>query len=93
METAESEQAADGPCHGSRHMEQFFLQWYPAEPGDLVPGRERHGFNYHKFRFDDHDFEYDGRCFAMIPFPGYDVERIGTGELTRERHEFSPGGG
>lgn len=97
VEIAENDQVADGPCDGPRPMEPFFLHWYPAESGGLASHRKRHGFNSHTFWFHDHDFEHDGRCLAMIPFPGYDVERIRTGQSNQRRNiwasGFSPGGG
>ena len=68
---------------------RFFLHVYPVDENDLMPGRERSGFDNFDFLFQAHArVQDDGRCVALIDLPEYDIEWIITGQFERRGSRY-----
>ena len=59
----------------------FFLHVVPADEADLPAGREESGFDNLGFELIQKGGVYDGRCFAAVELPEYDVASIKTGQV------------
>lgn len=58
----------------------FILHSYPANPGDLLAGREEYGFNNLDFPFYRHGARFGGKCVSSAPLPGYPIDRLLVGQ-------------
>lgn len=68
---------------------RFFLHVYPVDENDLMPGRERSGFDNFDFLFHRRArVQDDGRCVALIDLPEYDIEWIITGQSERRGSRY-----
>ena len=70
---------------------KFFLHIIPSDARDLPAHRQRYGSDNKDFYFNNMHFRFDGGgkdsgdwCFAITPLPNYPIERIRTGQFTRE---------
>ena len=75
------------PCTESDTKERFFLHLYPADPANLPPNRQQHGFDNIGFNFHQRGAILDGKCLATVPLPNYDLTRIRTGQWIRNQGE------
>lgn len=64
---------------------RFFLHVYPEDVKDLPRQRRQYGFYNGDFVFLEYGANFDGKCLAAAPLPGYEIARVETGEK-------SPGG-
>ena len=71
--------ARDG-CGEDDTAPYFFLHVVPVDKDDLPDSRRKYSFDNLDFYFRDYGFRKDGRCFAMMPLPDYDVAEIRTGQ-------------
>ena len=60
---------------------RFFLHIIPANPTDLPADRRERGFANLYFHFTDHGADIGGKCVALRDLPGYEIERIRTGQF------------
>ena len=75
------------PCAESDTKERFFLHLYPADPANLPPNRQQHGFDNIGFNFHQRGAILNGKCLATVPLPNYDLTRIRTGQWIRNKGE------
>ena len=75
------------PCTESDTQERFFLHLYPADPANLPPNRQQHGFNNIGFDFNQRGAILNGKCLATVPLPNYNLTRIRTGQWIRNHGE------
>ena len=73
------------PCAEDDARANFFLHIIPADASALPFHRQEHGFDNLDFNFNDDEVKAsDGRCVALRDLPRYPIERIRTGQFTRE---------
>ena len=60
----------------------FFLHVIPADEKDLPAGRGESGFDNLGFELMQRGGESDGKCFAAVDLPEYDIASIKTGQVT-----------
>lgn len=71
------------PCaHRPDLRASFFLGVFPQNVDDLPVEQRRHGFENLDFRFGQHGGMLDGACAATVRLPGYEIDRISTGQYT-----------
>ncbi len=58
----------------------FFLHLVPSDMTDLPSERVRYGFDNLDFGFADYGVVMEETCLAMVTLPGYDIDRIRTGQ-------------
>ena len=88
------------PCHPSDTTPKFSLHLYPANPNDIPPDRQPHGFDNQDFTFRHTTAAIINRqCLAAIQLPPYPLTAIRTGQyinhgngnyqiLWQARHQF-----
>lgn len=72
----------DESCSQADTKTRFFLHVTPTEEDDLPDSQEQHGFEKLDFDFTEHGTIIDGKCFASVDLPRYDIAHITTGQLT-----------
>ena len=72
-------------CAARNAAARFFLHVYPEDVKDLSRQRRQHGFYNRNFAFLDRGANFDGKCLAVVPLPGYEIERVETGRVLRDR--------
>ena len=78
-----------GCRNAAEPVSRFFLHVYPVDENDLMPGRERSGFNNFDFLFQTRArVQDDGRCVALIDLPEYDIKWIITGQSERRGSRY-----
>lgn len=70
-------------CAARDAAARFFLHVYPEDVKDLSRQHRQHGFYNRDFAFLDHGANFDGKCLAVVPLPGYEIARVATGEMLR----------
>ena len=73
------------PCTPAEAAHRFFLQLFPANPGDLPEESRESGFERREFRFEELGVIEDGECLAEALLPEYPIDRIRAGQ-------YAPGG-
>ena len=68
------------PCVTADTAADFWLHLYPTNRDDLDVWRYDYGFNELGFEFDRQGRRFGAVCVASIPYPGYDLARIRTGQ-------------
>ena len=69
---------------------KFVLRIYPLQQSDLRHFRRQHGFDNFNFYFKRMDGFFDGRrCIVVRYLPGYDIARITTGQVVKNRRIWS----
>ena len=71
-----------GSCSTDDRDTPFFLHVVPIDGKDLPAGREESGFDNLGFEWMQRGGESDGKCFAAVDLPDYDVASIKTGQVT-----------
>lgn len=73
------------PCHPADTIPRFALHLYPADPADLPPDRQPHGFDNQDFTFRNETAAIiNQQCLAEITLPPYPITAIRTGQFTRQ---------
>ena len=65
-------------CSAEDVERRFFVHVWPADPGDLSEGGQRHGFDNLDFDFQRGGMRTGGRCIAVRALPSYDIAHIRT---------------
>ncbi len=68
------------PCVKQDMEAEFFLHLVPSDMTDLPSERVRHGFDNLDFGFADYGMVMEETCLAVVTLPGYDIDRIRTGQ-------------
>ncbi len=68
------------PCVEQDMEARFFLHLVPSDMTDLPSERVRYGFDNLDFGFGDYGAVMEETCLAMVTLPGYDIDRIRTGQ-------------
>lgn len=76
------------PCALSDVERRFFLHIAPERVDDLPAERREHGFDNLDFAYLARGVVFDGKCAAVLPLPGYAIERLRTGQHTRGEGEI-----
>lgn len=79
------------PCGATDTAETFWLHLYPADRGDLYEYRMEHGYNILDFEFESYGRQVGAVCVASIPYPGYDIARIRTGQYNEQGRIWEAG--
>ena len=69
------------PCVKQDVEARFLLHLVPSDMTDLPSARVRHGFDNLDFGFADYGVVMEETCLAMVTLPGYDIDRIRTGQF------------
>lgn len=72
----------DESCSHADTKARFFLHVTPTEEDDLPESQAQHGFENLEFDFRGHGTIIDGKCFASVDLPRYDIAHITTGQFT-----------
>ncbi len=83
-------------CDAADTEAPFFLHIFPADTDDLPRWRRGYVFDALSFDFSEQGVLADGKCLALAALPGYEIDRIRTGQWVRGdghiwRAEFSVG--
>lgn len=70
------------PCGKPETERRFFLHSYPSSPADLPDSRRQYGFENLDFDFEAYGSFFADGCLAVVPLPGYPIERLRTGQWT-----------
>ena len=73
---------AKSPCNNEDDQKPFFLHVFPADDADLPAGREESGFDNLGFELMQKGGVHDGRCFAAVELPNYEISSIKTGQFS-----------
>ena len=65
----------------------FFLHVVPLDTKALPPYRRDYGFDAFGFDFERNGLMSDGKCMMTVPFPGYAVRSIATGQYIPDQGE------
>ena len=68
------------PCVTQDMEAGFFLHLIPSDMTDLPSERVRYGFDNLDFGFADYGVVMEETCLAVVTLPGYDIDRIRTGQ-------------
>lgn len=68
------------PCAEEDAKAMFFLHVFPEDAASLPVLRKQHGFANLDFSFLPHGTFLDGKCFATIGLPDYEINRVMTGQ-------------
>ena len=84
------------PCYAADTEAPFFLHIFPVDADDLPRRRKGYAFDALSFDFSEQGVLADGKCLALAALPGYEIDRIRTGQWVRGgekvwRAEFSVG--
>ncbi len=69
------------PCGEADIASRFFLHAFPERPQDLPQPLRRDGYENLTFNFHRWGVEFDGKCAANVPLPGYPVAGVRTGQF------------
>ncbi len=69
------------PCSLADTDARFFLHIVPEQVDDLPRERRGHGFDNMDFEFFLRGGQFDGKCMAHIPLPGYPIASVRTGQF------------
>ena len=58
----------------------FFVEVFPVDEQELPAQRRRYGFDRLDFPFSRWGKQVEGRCWATVPLPAYEIARIRTGQ-------------
>ncbi len=61
----------------------FFVHIVPVDGEDLPAHRRQYGFDNMDFIFSDRGWKVDGKCWAYVALPDYEIARIHTGQSTK----------
>ena len=75
------------PCASSDVERKFFLHIAPERIADLPESRRESGFDNLDFAYFTRGVLFDGKCAAVLPLPDYAIERLRTGQFTKEGSE------
>ena len=75
------------PCRPADVEARFFLHIFPDDPEDLPAARVEFGFENMDIRFAGGRADLGGRCVAIARLPGYEIERIRTGQFAGDGSE------
>ncbi len=75
------------PCASSDVERKFFLHIAPERVADLSEDRRESGFDNLDFEYFTRGILFDGKCAAVLPLPDYAIERLRTGQFTKEGRE------
>ena len=75
------------PCRPTDVDARFFLHIFSADPADLPAAWTDVGFENMDFRFAGGRADLGGRCVAIARLPGYEIERIRTGQFAGDGSE------
>ena len=75
------------PCASSDVERKFFLHIAPERIADLPESRRESGFDNLDFEYFTRGVLFDGKCAAVLPLPDYAIERLRTGQFTKEGRE------
>ena len=67
-------------CVAADTAAAFFLHIIPEDRADLPRPQRAAGFANLDFAFDHWGDNFDGRCIAIVPLPGYPIKTIRTGQ-------------
>ena len=67
-------------CVAADTAAAFFLHIIPEDSGDLPRPQRAAGFANLDFAFDHWGDNFDGRCLAIVPMPGYPIKTLRTGQ-------------
>ncbi len=70
-------------CAAEDTRRRFFLHLTPARVQDIPGYRQQYGFDNLDFDFQQFGERFGGNCLAVVPLPGYPIERIKTGQYIR----------
>ncbi len=76
------------PCALSDVERKFFLHIAPERVDDLPQNQREHGFDNLDFAYFTRGVLLDGKCAAVLPLPDYAIERLRTGQFTKEGSEI-----
>ena len=71
---------AKQPCAAEDVEDQFFMNIYPEDAGDLPAGRRQYGHGVVDFNFRDYGLRAADKCLMRYPLPDYPVRHIHTGQ-------------
>lgn len=71
-------------CAEEDVRQRFFLHLTPARIQDIPDYRRQYGFDNLDFDFQQFGERFAGNCLAVVPLPGYPIERIRTGQYIRD---------
>ena len=72
----------DESCGHADTKARFFLHVTPTDEDALPGSQEQHSFENLDFDFTEHGTIIDGKCFASVDLPRYDIAHITTGQFT-----------
>ncbi len=70
------------PCGYADIRSTFFLGAFPQNVDDLPVEHRQRGFENLDFRFGQYGGMQDGACAATVRLPGYEIDRVSTGQYT-----------
>ena len=70
-------------CAAEDTRQRFFLHLTPARIQDIPDYRRQFGFDNMDFDFQQFGARFAGKCLAIVPLPGYPIERVKTGQYVR----------
>lgn len=81
------------PCVAADTAENFYLHLHPAPSDRLVPDEQilEYGYNIRDFEFDRYGLKIGAACVASVPYPGYEIARIDTGQYTAAGRSWKAG--
>ena len=68
------------PCGADDTQNRFSLHLIPTDAGDLPAHRRDYSFDNLDFSFGQYGVTFNDLCLAIVPFPGYEIARIRTGQ-------------
>lgn len=75
-------------CAAEDVRQRFFLHLTPARVQDIPGYRQQYGFDNLDFDFQQFGERFAGNCLAVVPLPGYPIERIKTGQYIRDEGQI-----
>ena len=75
-------------CAPEDTRQRFFLHLTPARIQDIPGYRHQYGFDNLDFDFQQFGARFNGNCLAVVPLPGYPIERIRTGQYIRDEGQL-----
>ena len=71
-------------CTASDVRPYFFVHVFPVDTKKLPVRRRRYGFDNLDFFFRDRGQTAEGRCWALVQLPAYEIARLHTGQSNEE---------
>ena len=69
------------PCSPPATAGVVFLHIHPERAADLPAPRQQYGFDNYDFHLWQAARLGDGRCWALVPLPNYEISRLNTGQI------------